>query len=121
MRRVLAPGFAIVACFTLSACGGATIVQKAVRVMPQPLIANAPTIPAALAAGRTQEQTAQNEAAQLEAAQTQYATCYAYAGLDQGLIESTVSITTPLGQSCSTEGLSSVEVRQIQDLLMETA
>jgi hypothetical protein len=121
MRRVLAPGFAIVAGLTLSACGGASPAQKAVSVMPQPLIANTPPVATAVAVGWTPVQTAQAEAAQLQAAETQYATCYAYAGLDQGLIQDTVPTTMALSQSCATYGLSSAEVWQIQDLLMQTA
>jgi hypothetical protein len=120
MRRVLALGFGIVTCFTMSACGGATTAQV-VPVTDQPLIANAPTIPTAVAVGWTPVQTAQAEAAQLQAAETQYATCYAYAGLDQGLIQDTVPTTMALSQSCATYGLSSAEVWQIQDLLMQTA
>lgn len=121
MRRVLVLAAAIVAGFTLSACGGLAAVQKAVPVMPQPLIANTPPVPTAVAARWAPVQTTQADAARLEVAEVQYATCYAYAGLDQGLIPNIASTTAPVDQTCSTYGLSSAEVREIQDLLTETA
>jgi len=121
MHRVLGLGIVIVAGLTLSACVSTRTAHKAAPVTSPPLIANATTIPTASAVAWTPVQAAQTQAAQLAAAEEQYATCFAYAGLDRGLIEDTVATTTPVMQSCSSYGLSSVEVRQIQDLLMETA
>jgi hypothetical protein len=110
MRRVLAMGFVIVAGLTLSACGGTPSAHNAVQVMPQPLIATPPTVPTG---ALMPVQVAQTQAAQLAVSEVQYATCYAYAGLDGGL----TSTTTLVAQTCPTYGLTSVEVQQIQGLL----
>jgi hypothetical protein len=61
----------------------------------------------------TQVQSAQTQAAQLQVAEQQYATCFTYARLD-------LPANAPLRPTCSTTGLTSAEVLQIQALIMET-
>jgi hypothetical protein len=61
----------------------------------------------------TQVQSAQAQAAQLQVAEQQYATCFTYARLD-------LHANAPLWPTCSTTGLTSAEVLQIQALIMET-
>lgn len=118
MRRLLTLGLAIVAGLTVTACGEATsVAYKGPEVMPAPLITTETPTTAALAVVWTPVQAAQAQAAQLEAAEEQYATCFAYAGLDQGLRQANMRV----GQSCSTAGLTSAEVRLIQVLIMEAS
>jgi hypothetical protein len=66
-------------------------------------------------------QLAQSQAANLEAAEEQYATCYTYAALEQGLAGYSLRADVPVVQSCRTAGLSEKEVRQIQDLIVSAS
>ncbi len=86
--------------------------------MPAPLISTSTTITMVDVAW-TPVRIAETQAAQLEVAEVQYATCYAYAGLNRGLIESTSSPNAPVMDTCSTAGLTKVEVQQIQDLIVQ--
>ncbi len=86
-------------------------------VTAQPLIATVTTNPTAEVAAWAPVVSGQTQASQLEAAEAQYATCYAYAGLDQGLVGNAVRTNPGLVQSCSTTGLTQAEVRLIQELI----
>ena len=120
MRRLPVLGLSIVACLTLSACGGATVAApESVPVSPAPLVSTTP-IPAVVVA-HTPVQVAQVQAAQLEAAEEQYATCFVYAALDQGLALNTGRADAPVVQSCSPGGLTWAEVHEIQGLIMQAS
>jgi len=121
MRRLPARGLAIIACLTLSACRATTVAaHERVSVMPTPLVSTAP-IPAVAVAWRTPVLVGQSQAAQLEAAEEQYAICFVYAGLDQNLAGGTGGADAPVVQSCSTAGLTSAEVQEIQGLIMQAS
>jgi hypothetical protein len=120
MRRLFVVGLATVASLTLTACGDtSSVAYKGVEVMPAPLITTETPTTAALAVVWTPVLAAQAQAAHLEAAEEQYAACFAYARLDQSLTGNITQATMPIGQSCSTTGLTSAEVRLIQDLIMQ--
>ena len=118
MRRVLALGLILVA-LVVSGCGGTRLsTQRSVPVAPTPLIAATPTTTPVVVA-TTQVQIAQAQAAQLEVAEQHYATCLAYAGLNQSLVESSTSTNSPVAPLCSTAGLSPAEAQVIRGLLAE--
>jgi hypothetical protein len=105
----------------LTACGATTLeVQQGTTVMPAPLVSPSTTIPAVTTAAWTPVVAAQYQAAQVEGAEEQYATCFTYAGLDQGLVGNTPGANTPLIQSCPTYGLTPAVAQEIQGLIMET-
>ncbi len=89
-------------------------------VMSVPLIATPSTIPA-INATWTPVVAAQTQAAQLEVAEEQYATCFAYAGLNRGLVESSSPATAPVSPSCSTSGLTLPEAEQIKNLVLQAS
>lgn len=120
MRPLPVLGFAIVAGLAVSGCGHATVAaHKVTAVMPTPLTSTSTVTATAAAVAWTPVQVAQTQAAQLEAAEEQYATCFVYAGLDQGVTGDTVGARAPVMQSCLTTGLTSAEVQEIQDLIIE--
>ncbi len=109
------------ACLMLAGCGATTLdAHQATPVTPVPLISTSITIPAATTAAWTPTVAAQYQAAQLESAEEQYATCFTYAGLDQGLVENTSGTNTPVIESCPTYGLTPAVTHEIQGLIMET-
>jgi hypothetical protein len=117
MRRGFVLGIVVLAGLTASACGGDTLkAHKGATVTAQPLIAPVTIPPTAMAVAGTPVVAAQNKAAQLEVAEQQYATCFAYAGLDQGLVGTALPSNT-LVESCSTAGLTPAEVQVIQELI----
>ncbi len=117
MRPLPALGLLLAAGLAASACGGAgSAAPQAVPVMPTPLVSAAPT-PAVVVAW-TPVVAVQEQAAQLEAAEEQYATCFAYAGLNQDLAGAPWRADAAVVQSCSTAGLTPAEVQDIQDLMM---
>lgn len=102
----------------LSACGDApSAAPKGATVTAEPLIATVTTTPTAEVVAWAPVVSGQTQASQLEAAEEQYATCYAYAGLDQGLVGNAAPANTDLVQSCSTAGLTPAEVALIQELI----
>ncbi len=120
MRRPPALGLLLAAGLALSACGAATsAAPRGVPVMPTPLVPSAPT-PAVVVAW-TPVVAVQNQATELETAEEQYATCFAYAGLDQDLAGGLWHADAPVVQSCSTAGLTSAEVQEIQSLMMQAS
>jgi len=120
MFRMRPLGLVVVAGLLVSACGGAALsAQKSAKVTDEPLIANATTTGVVVAT--TPVQAAQNQAVQLAAAEEQYATCFAYGGLDQSLAAGAVSTTTPVAPSCPSAGLTPAEVQQIQDLILQAS
>lgn len=120
MRRVLAVGL-VVGGLLASACGGGTLTaHRGATVMSVPLIATPSAVPMTTAAW-TPVVAAQTQAAQLEVAEEQYATCYAYGGLNQGLVESSTAVTTPVMPSCSTTGLTQAEAEQIKTLVLQAS
>ena len=66
-------------------------------------------------------QLAETQANQLATAEQQYATCYTVAGLEQGLVQDPGATNAPVTQSCSTTGLTSGEVQEIQDLIVRAS
>jgi len=103
MRPLPALGLLLAAGLAASACGGAgSAAPQAVPVMPTPLVSAAPT-PAVVVAW-TPVVAVQEQAAQLEAAEEQYATCFAYAGLNQDLAGAPWRADAAVVQSCSTAG-----------------
>jgi hypothetical protein len=117
MRRMVALGFVLVV--GLAACGAPTLVSQTSPTVV-PASPSRTTTTTAVPVVWT-VQLAQTQAAQLAAAESQYATCYTDAALDQGLAGSPVHAGIPVVQSCSTAGLTSVEVQQIQALIMEAS
>ena len=89
------------------------------RVMPQPLVAMPSALPTASTVAWAPVRVAQNQADQLEVAEEQYATCVAYAGLDQSLVATTEPPHTSVVASCSTNGLSPAVAQDIQGLMMQ--
>ena len=121
MRRVLAAGLFLVACLVLAACGAAPLdANQATPVTPVPLIATSVTSAPATALAWTPVVAGQYQAAQLEVAEEQYATCFTYAGLDQGLVGNTPGANTPVIETCPTYGLAPAVTQEIQGLIMET-
>jgi hypothetical protein len=119
MRRRSVLGFILVVGLAVSACGGPTLAaQTGPTVVPA---SSSPTTTTTAEAVAWTVQLAQTQAAQLAAAEEQYATCYTYAALDQGLAGNPLRAGPPVVQSCSTAGLTSVEVQQIQGLIMEAS
>ena len=110
----------IVAGLLLCACGGATpSAPQGISVRPTPLISTPTTITTAVDVAWAPVRIAETQAAQLEAAEVQYATCYAYAGLNRSLVESTASTNAPVMETCSTNGLTTAEVQQIQAFIVQ--
>ncbi len=120
MRGASALSTIVVGGLLLAACGGTTpSAIQGIPVRPTPLISTPTTITPAVDGAWTPVRVAETQAAQLEAAEVQYATCYAYAGLNQGLVENTVSTNGPVIETCSTDGLTTPEVQQIQALIIQ--
>jgi hypothetical protein len=118
MRAVSALSTIVVGGLLLASCGGATpSAHHGIPVRPAPLISTSTTITTVDVAW-TPVRVAETQAAQLEVAEVQYATCYAYAGLNRGLIGS-ASPNAPVMDTCSTAGLTKAEVQQIQDLIVQ--
>jgi hypothetical protein len=116
MRRVLAPGFAIVVALALSACGAADLTaQTAPTVVPSPPSRTTTTTAAPVA---WNVQLAEDQATQLEMAEQHYATCYTDAALEQSLVQNVGAANAPFVQSCATTGLTSAEVQNIQSLIV---
>ena len=109
---LLATGLAVASC-----AGAPSAAPRAVPVMPAPMVSTAPT-PAVVVAW-TPVVAVQNQAAELEAAEIRYATCFAYAGLDQDLAGAPWRAGAPVVQTCPTAGLTSAEVQEIQGLMMQ--
>ena len=119
MRGASALSTIVVGGLLLAACSGPTpSAHQGIPVRPAPLI-SAPTTITAVDVAWTPVRVAETQAAQLEAAEVQYATCYAYAGLNRGLVENTISTDTPVIETCSTAGLTKAEVQQIQYLVVQ--
>ena len=89
------------------------------RSGPTPLISTPTITMTAVDVAWAPVRVAETQAAQLEAAEVQYATCYAYAGLNRGLVENTLSPNAPFMETCSTDGLTTAEVQQIQALIVQ--
>jgi len=85
-----------------------------------PLIATPSPVPVTSATW-TPVVAAKTQAAQLEVAEEQYATCVAYAGLNQGLVGSSSPTTVPVTPSCSTTGLTPPEAEQIENLVYQAS
>lgn len=118
MRPLPTLGLLLAAGLAVSACGGAgSPAPQAVPVMPTPLVSGAPT--SAVVDAWSPVVAGQDQAAQLEAAEEQYATCFAYAGLDQDLAGGPWRADAPVVQSCSTAGLTAPEVQDIQELILQ--
>jgi hypothetical protein len=116
MRRVLAPGFAIVVGLALSACGAADLTaQTGPTVVPSSPSRTTTTMAVPLA---STVQLAEDQATQLEMAEQQYATCYTDAALEQSLVQNVGAANAPFVQSCATTGLTSAEVQNIQSLIV---
>jgi hypothetical protein len=122
VRRMLVLSVVVGSSFLAAACGVTSpTAHKSTTVTAEPLIvAPAPTA-IAVTDVRTPEVVAQNEAAQLAVAEEQYATCFAYAALDQSLVGNAAPSTVPVTQSCSTAGLTRGEVQEIQDLIVHAS
>jgi hypothetical protein len=120
MRRAWILGPVVAASLLLSGCGGSTpSARRATSVQPTPLIVTSTTVTPAVDVAWAPVRVAETQAAQLEAAEIQYATCYAYAGLYEGTTEdSALSDSHPM-VTCATTDLTSAEVRQIQDLIVQ--
>jgi hypothetical protein len=120
MRGASALSTVVIGGLLLSACNGdAPSTHQGIAVRPAPLISTPTTITTAVDVAWTPVRVAETQAAQLEASEVLYATCYAYAGLNQGLVGNTVSTNTPVMETCSTAGLTKAEVQQIQDLIVQ--
>jgi hypothetical protein len=119
MGRVFAVGL-LVSGFVLAACGeNSQAAHRATTVMSVPLIASPSPIPDTGAAW-TPVVAAQTQAAQLAVAEEQYATCVAYAGLNQSLVAASASGASPF-TSCATTGLNAPIAAQIQTLVVQAA
>jgi hypothetical protein len=120
---VIATGLLASACSApgFDAQGGATVTTSAptsltgVVCYPSTDTQGCPIAPAE-AAMWAQVWNAPVQAAHLEMVEEQYATCFSYAGLDQGLTDT----TTPIGEACSSSGLTQTEAQQIRGLIMES-
>jgi hypothetical protein len=120
MRGASALSTIVIGGLLLSACGGAApSAHQGIPVSPTPLISTPTTISTAVDVAWAPVRVAETQAAQLEESEVQYATCYAYAGLNRGLVENTVSTNTPVMETCSTAGLTTAEVQQIQVLIVQ--
>lgn len=120
MRAASALSTIVVGGFMLASCGGATpSAHHGISVRPAPLISTSTTITTAVDVPWMSVQVAETQAAQLEASEVQYATCYAYAALNRGLVENTLATNAPVMETCSTAGLTKAEVQQIQDLIVQ--
>jgi len=120
MRGASALSTIIVGGLLLCACSEATpSAHRGISVQPTPLISAPTTITTAVDVAWTPVRVAETQAAQLESAEVQYATCYAYAGLNRGLVENTDSTNAPVMETCSTDGLTNAEVQQIQALIVQ--
>ena len=94
MGRVLAVGL-IVSGLVLAACGESPqAAHRGTTVMSVPLIASPSPIPDTSAAW-TPVVAAETQAAQLAVAEEQYATCVAYAGLNQSLVAASGAVAAP--------------------------
>jgi hypothetical protein len=123
-------GLVIAMCLMASSCGapgldargGATVTTAAptsltgVVCYPSTVTQGCQIAPAE-AAMWAQVWNAPVQAAHLEMVEEQYATCFSYAGLDQDL----TNATTPIGEACSSSGLTQTEAQQIRGLIMESA
>jgi hypothetical protein len=83
------------------------------------LISTSTTITSAVDVEWAPVRVAETQAAQLEAAEIQYATCYAYAGLYEGPSEDSAFSDSQPMVTCATTDLTSTEVRQIQNLILQ--
>ncbi len=120
MSRVLAVGL-IVTGLVLAACGESPqAAHRGTTVMSVPLIASPSPIPDTSAAW-TPVVAAQTQAAQLAVAEEQYATCVAYAGLNQSLVASPGPAAAPVTPSCLPTGLTPPEAEQIENLVLQAA
>jgi len=117
--RVLAPLVVVIGLLASSCGAGSMSAHGATKVMPEPLVAMPSTLPAASTVTWAPVRVAQNQAAALEVAEEQYATCVAYAGLDQSLVTATEPTHTPAVASCSTAGLTPAVAQDIQGLMMQ--
>jgi len=88
--------------------------------MSVPLIASPGPIPDT-GADWTPVVAAQTQAAQLAVAEEQYATCVAYAGLNQSLVATSGPAAAPVTTSCVPTGLTSPESDQIENLVLQAA
>jgi hypothetical protein len=119
MGRVLAVGL-IVSGLVLAACGESPqAAHRGTTVMSVPLISSPSPIPDTSAAW-TPVVAAQTQAAQLAVAEEQYATCVAYAGLNQSLVVSS-GPAAPVTPSCLPTGLTPPEADQIENLVLQAA
>jgi hypothetical protein len=122
MRRLRLCALVIVAGLGVSACGGAGLSAARQPSPGTPSIATtvaAPTPEPSVGVDWAQVQVAQARTAQLQAAEEQYGLCFSYAALDQGLTTGGPPVSAPVGESCSTAGLTPAEVQQIQGLVVE--
>jgi hypothetical protein len=120
VRRVPVLIVVVGSSFLAAACGSVNpTAQKTPTVTAEPLIV-APTA-IALSDVRTPEVVAQNEAARLAVAEEEYATCFAYAALDQSLVGNATPSAAPVTESCSTAGLTPAEVQEIQGLIVHAS
>jgi len=109
MRRLSALAFVAVGGLVVASCGGtAPSARHGPTARPTPS-ATAPVE----AVEWTPVLVSQVQAAQFAVAEQQYAWCFIYGQLDQSLVDDPVS-------QCSTDGLTSDEVHEIQDLIVQT-
>jgi hypothetical protein len=118
MHRLPILGFIMVVGLAVPACGATLVTQTSPTVGAASPDRTTTTSATAVVSN---EQLAQTQASQLAASEKQYATCYTYAALNQGLAGYSVPVGTSVVQSCATTGLTTVEVQQIQGLIKEAS